>query len=549
MSATHAASADRTRSRPRLFREIVLTVGAVAGLVCVLFALAAVFFGITPLVFRSGSMAPAIDTGALALSKTTPVADIEVGDIVKVTNSSGAGITHRVVEIGAVGTDSAQLFLQGDANAEPDAESYVVSEADRVFFSVGKLGYAVSWLSGPVAVFIGGIAVGALLMTAFGFRRPSVESDAESTAKPDDDRLQESRSGRHSAHGRGPSTLGVVLTLATISAVGIGASNTPTTLAAGQDTATALSGTITTALPLPVPQSVDCNNRSGLINVIGNYVTMSWASAGTGFTYRWTITRVTQNGQADRIENVSGTSVDISNGLLLGTRTGTWLFTVQTVSGTRLSAPSAGFTLDMASTTSTLNLLPSVRCGSAVAAGISARSAPLAVEPETTEPAPTVTSIVPESTLAPAPTTTDPSLTEESPAPPPVEVPATTTTVPPTTTTTTVPPPTTTTPPAPAVLSAPVTSPSGASTAQVVDIDGVPTLQIVDAIGAVQYSAPATSSEAYGYGVNWSAGDQLWLLGPDQLVRLDSSGGSWSRTVIDPTATDLVPADILELLN
>ncbi|WP_068284058.1 signal peptidase I, partial [Rhodococcus sp. EPR-279] len=206
MSATHAASADRTRSRPRLFREIVLTVGAVAGLVCVLFALAAVFFGITPLVFRSGSMAPAIDTGALALSKTTPVADIEVGDIVKVTNSSGAGITHRVVEIGAVGTDSAQLFLQGDANAEPDAESYVVSEADRVFFSVGKLGYAVSWLSGPVAVFIGGIAVGALLMTAFGFRRPSVESDAESTAKPDDDRLQESRSGRHSAHGRGPST-------------------------------------------------------------------------------------------------------------------------------------------------------------------------------------------------------------------------------------------------------------------------------------------------------------------------------------------------------
>ncbi|KZF00214.1 hypothetical protein A2J04_12275 [Rhodococcus sp. EPR-279] len=74
-------------------------------------------------------------------------------------------------------------------------------------------------------------------------------------------------------------------------------------------------------------------------------------------------------------------------------------------------------------------------------------------------------------------------------------------------------------------------------------------MQIVDAIGAVQYSAPATSSEAYGYGVNWSAGDQLWLLGPDQLVRLDSSGGSWSRTVIDPTATDLVPADILELLN
>ena len=545
MSATHSASATRVRSRSRLLREIALTVGAVAGVICVMFALAAVFFGITPLIFRSGSMAPAIDTGALALSKTTPVGDIEIGDIVKVTNASGTGITHRVVEIGAVGTDSAQLFLQGDANAEPDAESYVVSEADRVFFSVGKLGYAVTWLSGPVAVFIGGIAVGALLMTAFGFRRSAVESPAQ---PDDDDRLQEPPSGRHSAQGRGTPTLGVVLALAAISAVGISASNTPTTLAAGQDTATALSGTITTALPIPMPQSVDCNNRSGLINVIGNYVTMSWASAGTGFTYRWTITRVTQNGQADRTENVSGTSVDISNGLLLGTRTGTWLFTVQTVSGTRLSAPSAGFTLDMASTTSTLNLLPSVRCGSAVASGASARSAPRAIVPGTTTQAPTMTSpIVPESTLAPVPTTTDPARTEESPVPPPVEVPATT--VPPATTTTTVPPTTTTIPPAPAVLLAPVTSPSGASSARVVDSDGAPTLQIVDATGAVQYSGPATSSDAYGYGVNWSAGDQLWLLGPDQLVRLDSAGGSWSRSVIDPAATDRIPADILALLN
>nr|WP_314142759.1 hypothetical protein [uncultured Rhodococcus sp.] len=94
-----------------------------------------------------------------------------------------------------------------------------------------------------------------------------------------------------------------------------------------------------------------------------------------------------------------------------------------------------------------------------------------------------------------------------------------------------------------------MTSPSGASTAQVVDIDGSPTLQIVDTTGAVQYSAPATSSEAYGYGVNWSAGDQLWLLGPDQLVRLDGAGGAWSRTSVDPTATDQIPADILALLN
>ncbi|OZF32615.1 hypothetical protein [Rhodococcus sp. 14-2483-1-2] len=553
MSATHSASATRVRSRSRLLREIALTVGAVAGVICVMFALAAVFFGITPLIFRSGSMAPAIDTGALALSKTTPVGDIEIGDIVKVTNASGTGITHRVVEIGAVGTDSAQLFLQGDANAEPDAESYVVSEADRVFFSVGKLGYAVTWLSGPVAVFIGGIAVGALLMTAFGFRRSAVESLAQ---PDDDDRLQEPPSGRHSAQGRGTPTLGVVLALAAISAVGISASNTPTTLAAGQDTATALSGTITTALPIPAPLSLTCTNAErGLLGAI-RFVNLTFPSRGAQYTYQLTLKKAGENDREFAVAGTAATGVVITqaveNGALLEllplplapVLDGVYTASIRTKSGTRFSEPSPTVNITM-SNGLLLGLAASARCGGTAAA---ARSAPRAIVPGTTTQAPTMTSpIVPESTLAPVPTTTDPARTDESPVPPPVEVPATT--VPPATTTTTVPPTTTTIPPAPAVLFAPVTSPSGASTARVVDSDGGPTLQIADATGAVQYSGPATSSDAYGYGVNWSAGDQLWLLGPDQLVRLDSAGGSWSRSVIDPAATDRIPADILALLN
>ncbi|MGB6274794.1 MAG: signal peptidase I [Rhodococcus sp. (in: high G+C Gram-positive bacteria)] len=554
MSDTHAATP--MRSRPRLLREIALTVGAVAGLVCVLFALAAVFFGITPLIFRSGSMAPAIDTGALALSKTTPVADIEVGDIVKVTNASGTGITHRVVEIGAVGTDSAQLFLKGDANAEPDAESYVVSEADRVFFSVGKLGYAVTWLSGPVAVFIGGIAVGVLLMTAFGFRRPTVESPAQ---PDDDDRLQEPPSGRHSAQGRGTSTLGVVLALAAISAVGISASNTPTTLAAGQDTATALSGTFTTALPIPAPLSLTCTNAErGLLGAI-RFVNLTFPSRGAQYTYQLTLKKAGENDREFAVAGTAATGVVITqaveNGALLQllplplapVLDGVYTASIRTKSGTRFSQPSPTANITM-NNGLLIGLAASARCGGTPAA---ARSAPRAIVPETTTQAPTATSpLVPDSTLAPAPTTTDPSLTEESPAPPPVEVPPTTTTPSSTTDTPAAAlPEEVTTPPAPAALSAPVASPSGASTARVVDIDGAPTLQIVDATGAVQYSAPATSSEAYGYGVNWSAGDQLWLLGPDELVRLDGTGGSWSRSVIDPADVDRIPADILALLN
>ena len=65
-------------------RELALNVGAVAGTVCILATLASVFFGITPLVLRSGSMAPQISTGALALARTVPAADLRFGDIVSV---------------------------------------------------------------------------------------------------------------------------------------------------------------------------------------------------------------------------------------------------------------------------------------------------------------------------------------------------------------------------------------------------------------------------------------------------------------------------------
>ncbi|MGV8873904.1 MAG: signal peptidase I [Rhodococcus sp. (in: high G+C Gram-positive bacteria)] len=543
-----------------------MSVGAFAGLICVLFALAAVFFGITPLIFRSGSMAPAIETGALALSKKTPATEIQVGDIVNVINAAGDGITHRVVEIGAVGTDSAQLILQGDANSDADVETYIVSEAGRVIFSVPKLGYAVTWLSGPVAVFIGGIAVGALLMTAFGFRRSPVESSAQ---PDDDDLLQEPSNGRHSAQGRGTSTLGVILALAAISAVGISASNTPTTLAAGQDTATALSGTFTTALPIPAPLSLTCTNaQRGLLGAI-RFVNLTFPSRGAQYTYQLTLKKAGENAREFAVAGTAATGVVITqaveNGALLEllplplapTLDGVYTASIRTQSGARFSQPSPTVTITM-SNGLILGLAASARCGGTAAAA--ARSAPQAIVPEATTPSaatPAPTTLAPDTTTAPG--TTTPSVTsptDESPAPSPVEVPPTTTTPSSTPSFTTEPPAaaapaeeTTTTATAPVALASPQTSPSGESIAQIVDIDGAPTLQIVDTAGTVQYSAPATSSEAYGYGVQWSAGDQLWILGPNQLVRLDGTGGSWSRTVVDPADTEQIPADIRALLN
>ncbi|MFI5428341.1 S24/S26 family peptidase [Aeromicrobium sp. UC242_57] len=82
----------------RLVREVFLTVAAVLGVVCIVATLAGLVLDVRPLVFRSGSMAPAIDTGALAVARTVDAKDLVPGDIVSVTTRSGERVTHRLVE-------------------------------------------------------------------------------------------------------------------------------------------------------------------------------------------------------------------------------------------------------------------------------------------------------------------------------------------------------------------------------------------------------------------------------------------------------------------
>ncbi|MEV0948903.1 signal peptidase I [Rhodococcus sp. NPDC049939] len=157
-------------------RQIALNVGAIAGLICVLAASASFFFGIKPLVFRSGSMSPEITTGSLALSRSVPASNLAVGDVVSVLNQQGTRITHRVQEIVSSNENASVLILKGDANEDADLSPYTVTEADRVFFSVPTLGYVVAWLSSPTAIFLGGAFVGSLMVVAF---RPAARKDDE----------------------------------------------------------------------------------------------------------------------------------------------------------------------------------------------------------------------------------------------------------------------------------------------------------------------------------------------------------------------------------
>lgn len=156
--------------RRHRIRELVLNVGAVVGLTCILIASVSLLLGVTPLVFRSGSMSPEIPTGSLALARSVPSSEIEIGDVVSVDNQPGVRITHRVVGLdSAPGEHGVRATLQGDANPVPDVSPYVFDQADRVFFHVPGLGYAVSWLTSPVAIFLGGALVGAVLVLAAGY--------------------------------------------------------------------------------------------------------------------------------------------------------------------------------------------------------------------------------------------------------------------------------------------------------------------------------------------------------------------------------------------
>lgn len=90
----------------------------------------------------TGSMEPTIPTGAILISRETPIESIELGDIVcykaRVNEIYGAVITHRVVY---VGRDDRGIYLEtrGDANVVSDG-SYIREEnlVGRVVWHSGE---------------------------------------------------------------------------------------------------------------------------------------------------------------------------------------------------------------------------------------------------------------------------------------------------------------------------------------------------------------------------------------------------------------------------
>lgn len=248
-------------------RQVVLGLGALLGAVCLVSAGTLQLLGLTPLVFLSGSMGPQIEAGDLAVAEGVPARDLAAGDVVSVVNEAGVRVTHRLVDMERGDAGAARLTLQGDANAEPDAEVYEVTDAERVVFSVPRLGHVVAAASSPTGRFAAGAYVGICILVLL--RRPGATPRASAAGPP-----------RHRREVAAAAVLAV--------AVAAPVPRATPTLAAFSDAGT-LQGTLGARTVTSHAQPT-CTDVDGVL-VLGNVARLTWSQVASDHEYAWELRR------------------------------------------------------------------------------------------------------------------------------------------------------------------------------------------------------------------------------------------------------------------
>lgn len=383
---------DRVR---KYVTEAALTIGALAGLLCVITAIASVTFGLSPLVFRSDSMSPAIDVGDVAISRSVPATDVSAGDIVSVSRPDGTRITHRVVSIDSVVGNSTTMTLRGDANSINDPEPYTVKTVDRVLFHIPELGYVLSWFANPYTWAIAALLTLGLLWATF---RPE---HLPHKTNPSD------RAAPSSTRTRNAAIALQAVVLATVVATAVtGYARTHSTLAALTDSATA-TGAVSTSRP-QAPTSLTCTN------VYPN-IRLSWPNpvAHHSYDYELAITNV--------VGGTTRTYVKAASTATTATQTITYRdpwFPLAAIYNIELYSKVGNFLSTGKMTIRIQEAFLTTTCGQSSgtpSGAVAARSAPA--------PTTTTTSQMPTTTPAQAPPTT----TSDSPTPSTPTTPTTTT--------------------------------------------------------------------------------------------------------------------------
>lgn len=164
--------------------DLLLTLASIGGVICILAVLAAVLFKVSLIMFSTGSMAPTIPAGSVAVVRQIPAAEVRVGDVVTVDRPGQLPVTHRVRAVEPGEGDVRVLTLRGDANTQDDAVAYPVSTVRIVLFSVPHLAAVIVQLSDPFV--LGGITVvmAGLVMWAFWPRRRPEDTHAHEKEEP-----------------------------------------------------------------------------------------------------------------------------------------------------------------------------------------------------------------------------------------------------------------------------------------------------------------------------------------------------------------------------
>jgi signal peptidase len=117
--------------------DVVLWLLGALGLVSLVAAIAAHVWGLSIVLFSTGSMAPTIPAGSAALVRLVPASELNVGDVTTVERPGQLPITHRITSIQPLaGVPSTRVVtMRGDANGMDDPEPYVISEARVVLAS------------------------------------------------------------------------------------------------------------------------------------------------------------------------------------------------------------------------------------------------------------------------------------------------------------------------------------------------------------------------------------------------------------------------------
>lgn len=202
---THAALALR------VIREIALTLLALGGAACIVLTVMAFAGGYSLIMFKTGSMAPTIPAGSVALVHQVAASELSVGDVVTIDRENALPVTHRITAIDAGAADDERIItMRGDANDADDPFPYVVTEARSVIGSVPHLAHVIVWFGNPWV--LGSITLGAAALVTWAFwPRATRGSVPVPSSSPDDP--PQTRRGRRAAGLAAAGTVFVVAAL------------------------------------------------------------------------------------------------------------------------------------------------------------------------------------------------------------------------------------------------------------------------------------------------------------------------------------------------